>query len=330
MAPQPTRAFLENLRASGLLSEAQIDEVGEWTAGATGDERALADELVAKGWLTPYQAEHILAGRTRGFFIGQYVLVDRIGAGGMGRVYKAVHRQMERTVALKVLTRSRRTDPQAQARFLREARASAQLNHPNIVRAYDVGEEAELIYLVMEYVEGTDVLRVIKEQGKLDPRRAAAIARQVARALEHAREQGIVRRDIKPSNILLDEHDTPKVLDMGLARIEHTGAEVDPSTTLTRDGVLMGTVDYLAPEQAMASHSVDTRADVYSLGCTLYHILTGRVPFPASTVAQKLMKHQTREPEPVCRLVPDVPADLGAIVARMMAKRPDSNSPPAT
>ena len=322
MATQDTRRFLQNLRTSGVLDEAQLKAIEAWPVATAGDERALARELVAKGLLTDFQASLILAGRTQGFVIGSYVVLDRIGAGGMGRVYKAMHRQMRRTVALKVLPKSRRTDPHAQARFMREVRASARLNHPNIVTAFDVKDEGDLTYLVMEYVKGASLSDLIKTHGKLAPPQAAAIAHQVALALEHACERGVVHRDIKPGNILLTERGTVKVLDMGLARIEHPESDPDRPGTLTADGVVIGTVDYLSPEQAMDSHRVDTRADIYSLGCTLYHMLSGRVPFPGENVAEKLMKHQMREAEPVTTLAPDVPDELVTVVVRMMAKRP--------
>ena len=313
--------FLQNLRASGLLDESQLQQVEQWPSVAKGDDRTLVRELVAKGLLTKFQAEHVWAGRTQGFVIGPYVLLDRIGGGGMGRVYKALHRQMQRVVAIKVLARGKRTDPNAQARFLREVRATSQLNHPNIVAAYDVGESGDVTYLVMEYVDGPNLYEFIKSEGKVAPAQAVKIARQVALALEHARDQGIVHRDIKPSNILIDEEGTAKVLDMGLARFEHGRAGVDDSTTITRDGVVMGTLDYLAPEQALDSHQADTRADIYSLGCTLYHLLSGRVPFPGGTAAEKLMRHQVRVPPPLEDLAPDVPRGLGVIVAKMMAKK---------
>ena len=327
MPARRTSPFLKDLQASGLVDERTLAEIAEWPAAAGDDPRTLARELVDKGVLTPFQATHLLAGRAQGFFIGPYTITDRIGAGGMGQVYKAVHRRMERTVALKVLPKARRTDPQAQARFMREVRASAQLQHANIVTAYDVGEEGSVTYLAMEYVEGTGLDQQIKTQGRLDPQQAARIAEQVALALEHARQHGIVHRDIKPANILINRQGTVKVLDMGLARFEQTGPDVDESTALTRDGVVMGTLDYLAPEQAMDSHTVDTRADIYSLGCTLYHMLTGRVPFPARTAAEKLMKHQMSDPEPVGEQAPDMPAGLDAVVAKMMAKRPEDRYP---
>ena len=305
--------FVGYLRASQLLDEAQVEDVAQWPAAAGGDARALADELVARDMLSRFQADAILDGHTD-FFVGPYTLVDRIGAGGMGKVYKAVHRRMQRLVALKVLPPSKRTDPDARARFMREVHASAKLNHPNIVTAYDVGEEGDVTYLAMEYVPGTSLQVLIRQVGRLAPEQGAEIACQVALALDHAYRRDVVHRDIKPSNILITEDGTAKVLDMGLARFH--GAD----DGLTRQGVIMGTVDYLAPEQAMDSHTADTRADIYSLGCTLYHMLTGRVPFPGHSSTEKLTKHQMQEPTPVTDVAPAVCADLWAVVRRMMAK----------
>ena len=318
--PTPrTSTFLRRLRASQLLADAQLDEIEHWAGKNGADGKRVARELVARGLLTDYQANRILAGHTA-FFLGPYTLLDQLGRGGMGQVFKAVHRRMQRTVAIKALHRSKLKDPAAKARFLREVRASAQLNHPNIVTAFDVGEEGDTTYLVMEYVEGPSLSQCIREQGRMPAKQAARIAYEVALALQHACDSGIVHRDIKPANILVDEHGAVKVLDMGLARMDDSVTGVDDSTTLTQDGVVMGTLDYLAPEQALDSHNVDIRADIYSLGCTLYHILTGQAPFPGGTAAEKLMKHQMRRPEPLTELAPEAPASLEAIVARMMAK----------
>ena len=323
MSAPRTSAFLQNLRKSGLLDESQLQEIASWPSATAGDDRALAQELVDREFLSRFQAHLLLSGRTQGFVIGPYTIVDRIGAGGMGQVYKAVHRHMLRTVALKVLTKSRRADPDAQSRFMREVRASAQLNHPNIVTAYDVGEEGNVTYLVLEYVEGASVAELVKQHGRLAPDQVAAVGYHVASALEHARRQGIVHRDIKPGNILVGNEGTCKVLDMGLARFEEGGPDVDESTSLTRDGVVMGSINYLSPEQAMNSHQADTRSDIYSLGCTLYHMLAGQVPFPGGTAAEKLIKHQMHEPTPLAQLAPHAPPELVQVVVRMMTKSVD-------
>ena len=319
MSARHRSQFIKHLRASGVLDEDKVSEIESWPVAATGDDRALAKETVTKGFLTKFQAQHILAKRTQ-LFIGPYMLVDRIGEGGMGRIYKAVDRQTQRTVAIKVLIGDKREDPDARARFMREVRANAKLSHPNIVASYDVGDEGKRTYMVMEYVGGPSVFHLIEKRRKIAPAEAVRIARQVAMALEHAREKGIVHRDIKPSNILVDEDGTAKVLDMGLARFVRKGSKIQDSATLTRDGMVVGTIDYLAPEQALDSHGADTRADVYSLGCTLYHMLSGQVPFPTGSVTEKLMGHQTRDPVPLAKVVPDLPAGLADVLAKMMAK----------
>ena len=324
MASPRTGSFLRNLRAAGLLDEAQLAEVESWTSAAGTDDRALAQEIVNRGVLTRFQVQQLLAGRTQGFFIGPYTVLDRIGAGGMGKVYKAVHRDMQRTVALKVLTGAIRNDPEAEARFMREVRAAAKLIHPNIVTAFDAGHEGKITYLVMEYVEGTDLYHLIKQHGRLDATTAAGIAYQVAQALQHAHEHGIVHRDMKPPNILVTDKGQAKVLDMGLARIEHAEAEGDEeSATLTRDGVVMGTLDYIAPEQASDTHKADIRSDIYSLGCTLYQMLTGRVPFPGGGPTEKLYAHAMKTPDDPTTLAPDLPVDLARVLGKMLSKRPE-------
>ena len=327
--PGRTGAFLGNLRASGLLDEDQLRVIERRcdAAGARPSERSLARDLVDRGVLTEFQAQRLLAGRTQGFLIGPYTVLDRIGAGGMGRVYKAVHRHMRRVVALKVLPRSRRANAHARARFMREVRVGARLNHPNIVIAHDVGEEGDVVYLVTEYVEGQDVARLLKAHGRLPPAQAADIAYQVALGLEHARQRGIVHRDIKPSNILVTPSGTAKVLDMGLAAVAPSAGDAHVESALTKDGALLGTIDYLAPEQARDTHQADTRADLYSLGCTLYRMLTGRVPFPGGSATEKLLRHQEDTPVSIAELAPDVPAGLAAIVNRLMAKRPEDRYP---
>ena len=324
-APTQTAAgsFVQHLRASRLLDEARVSEIAGWPSAVAGNDRVLAKELVGRGLLTRFQAERILGGQTQGFRIGPYVVTDKIGRGGMGRVYKAVHQRLKRTVALKVLPRAQRTDPEAEARFLREARAGAQLNHPNIVTTYDVDDQGDITYLAMEYVDGQDLYRLVRDTGPLSPGDAAGVAYQVALGLEHARKRGIVHRDVKPSNILIDTEGCAKILDMGLARIEREGLTDDESATLTQTGAVMGTVDYIAPEQAEDTHKADTRADIYSLGCTLYHTLAGQVPFPGGSAMEKLYGHGMREPEDLRKLAPAVPDELAQVVAKMMAKKPD-------
>jgi serine/threonine protein kinase len=326
-----TDSFLQKLRTSQLLDKDAVKGVAQrCQAQGMDTDRDVARQLVSDGVLTRYQAERLLAGRTQGFVLGPYVILDRLGAGGMGQVFKAMHRDMDRVVAIKVLPKSRRSSAQAQARFMREVRASAKLDHPNIATAYDVGRQGDVTYLVMQYVDGQDLYRLLRERGRLGAQEAADIGCQTAKALEHAHGQGIVHRDIKPPNIVIDRQGTALVLDMGLARIRRDTIDkpeqapgAKDSEPLTADGQVMGTTDYMAPEQALDSHSADIRADIYSLGCTLYHLLTGKPPFPGGELAEKLLRHQLHQAPPITELAPDVPQGLAAIVEKMMAKSPD-------
>jgi serine/threonine protein kinase len=282
--------------------------------------RALADALIEYGMLTSFQAEKLLAGRWRGFVIAQkYRLLERLGAGGMGAVYLCEHVHMDRRVALKVLPVAQAEDPACLARFYREARAVARLDHPNIVRAHDIDCEDKLHFLVLEYVDGCNLHAFIRRNGVLSPSRAAHFIRQAALGLQHAHEAGLVHRDIKPGNFLLDRQGCVKILDMGLARFFHedSGAYVKEYET----GYVIGTADYLAPEQVVDSQ-VDIRADIYSLGGSLYFFLAGKSPFQDGTPAQKLIWHQVRQPKPIRTLRPDVPEELARILNKMLAKEP--------
>jgi len=257
---------------------------------------------------------HVLRGHPR------YEVLEFLGAGGMGMVYRARHRLMERVVAVKVLHRCVTEKPDAVERFRREVQAVACLGHPNIVAAFDADQAGEQHFLVMEYVAGVTLARLMKEQGPLDPARACDYIRQAALGLQHAHERGLVHRDLKPGNLIVTPEGQVKILDLGLARLGQSTEQV--SGDLTDSGTLMGSVDYLAPEQADEPHHADTRADIYSLGCTLYHLLTGRPPFPEGTLMQKLKAHGQRAPGPLDRPGVAMPAGLDRVVARMLAKDP--------
>src|SRR5262249_14799821 len=247
---------------------------------------------------------------------GGYVLLERLGEGGMGQVFKARHQNLGRAVALKVI-RSERLGPDAVRRCQRELRAMARLSHSSIVHAYDAGEVGGVLFFTMEYVEGTDLQKLVRLAGPLPVARACGFMRQAALALQHAHEQGLVHRDVKPANLLLTAAGGIKLLDLGLARLKHGPGDPE-SSTLTQEGEVMGTPDFMAPEQTVESHRADIRADLYSLGGTLYFLLTGRVPFPGGSVGEKLVKHQLREPEPLAALRPEVPAALAAVVQKLM------------
>lgn len=312
--------FITGVRNSGLIPPDQLDRLlGE--IDAEGPE-AVASALVARNALTRWQADKILQGRG-GFFLGKYRLLSLLGKGGMSAVYLAEHTLMRRRCAIKVLPQKRINDSSYLGRFYREAQAIASLDHPNIVRAYDVDHETkdDIHFLVMEYVEGRSLHEVIQQDGVLSFAQAADYCRQAAVGLQYAHQAGFVHRDIKPGNLLIDLTGTIKILDLGLARFSGDGEE--HSLTVAHDEKVLGTADYLAPEQALDSHTVDARADIYSLGCTMYFLLTGAPPFTEGRLAQRLMAHQTKAPPPLAERRPGVPTSLAAIVMKMMAKRAD-------
>jgi hypothetical protein len=256
----------------------------------------------------------------------RYRVLGLIGQGGMGAVYRAEHLHMDRLVALKVINPGLMSHPTAVQRFQQEVRAAARLQHPNIVHAYDADQAGGLHFLVMEHVEGTSLADLVRERRPLPVAEACACARQAALGLQHAHEQGMVHRDVKPHNLMRTPAGQVKILDFGLARLPRT-PDVPPAGDgtaglLTGSGVVMGTADYIAPEQAADPRTADIRADVYSLGCTLFHLLTGRPPFPDGTVPEKLAQHAGTPLPAVSELRPEVPAGLSAVLARMTAKDP--------
>ncbi|MBL8850523.1 MAG: protein kinase, partial [Planctomycetaceae bacterium] len=322
-------SFVAVLKRSNLVAgdqlQALIDEF-QRNPGRSNDARQFADALVKQKILTPWQADKLLQGKHKGFFLGKYRLLSLVGKGGMSTVYLAEHLLMRRLCAIKVLPTRRLQNASYLARFHREAQAVASLDHRNIVRAYDVDQatdgETEIHFLVMEYVEGKGLLDLVLgcPNSRLPPVVAAEYIRQAALGLQHAHSAGLVHRDVKPGNLLIDMQGTVKVLDLGLARFFDSGDE--NSLTVQHDERVLGTADYLAPEQAVDSHRVDSRADIYSLGCTLYLCLAGQPPFTQGSLAQRLLAHQTREPPLVESIEPLVPQPLGDIVRKMMAKDP--------
>ncbi len=322
-APATVPEFLDLVRKSGLLPDATADEVIDRHRAAGTLPQAIdpfAALLVREGFLTFFQAKQLKLGRYKRFTIGsKYRLLELIGAGGMGAVYLCEHTLMKRLVALKVLPVEKLEDPSNLERFHREARAVAALDHPNIVRAYDIDVHEKLHFLVMEYVDGNSLQDVIARHGPMDPVRAAHYVAQAAVGIQHAHELGMVHRDIKPGNLLLERTGVVKILDMGLARFFNK--PTDSVTEKYDDKCVLGTADYLAPEQAV-SNTVDVRADIYSLGGTLYFLLTGQTPFPDGTIAAKLVAHQTREPKPVTAFRSDVPPGLLDVLRHMAAKDP--------
>ncbi|MBX3432677.1 MAG: protein kinase [Pirellulales bacterium] len=273
--------------------------------------------MISTGLLTEWQCEKLLAGKHKGFILGKYKLLRHLGKGGMSQVYLAEHMLMKRKVAIKVLPQNRVEDSSYLERFRIEARAAAKLDDPNIVRAYDIDHHDKTHYLVMEYVEGRDLHILVREVGPLDYVMAADYIAQAARGLAHAHDMGLVHRDIKPANCLVDNHHVVKILDMGLARL----VDDEASLTMENNENVLGTADYLAPEQALNSHKADHRADIYSLGCTLYFLLTGHPPFPDGTISERLLKHQVEKAPSIFNDRPDAPPGLVNICNRMMAKK---------
>jgi serine/threonine-protein kinase len=344
--------------SSTLVS--QMQQLGLWPEDETvqqtittlaeqysDDARGLARELLQRNLLTAYQVNLLFAGKAQQLSIGPYVIFERLGEGGMGQVFKARHRDTHQVVALKVIKPDRVANPLAASRFHREVELSAQMAHPNIVRAFDADRVDGTYYMAMEYIKGVDLSSYVKHRGPLPVTQACQFLAQAAAGLQHIHEHGLVHRDIKPGNLFLEELAVEaadpgkpltnlqlrsalrgsrtaryqiRILDLGLARL----CEDDPAVArlgLTQEGAVMGTADYMAPEQARDSRAVDIRSDIYSLGCTFYFALAGQVPFPGGTAIEKMLHHQLDEPAPLEKFRPDLPAPVSAILRRMMAKQ---------
>lgn len=317
--PRKPRPFRETALASGLVTAVQVDAAEaevRATAAAVGDsshDRKLADLLVAQGLLTPFQAEQMLVGR-RKLTLGQYKILDAIGQGGMGRVFKAEHVMMGREVAIKVLPREKST-PDTEAAFRREIRMLGRLDHENLVRALDAGHDGKVYYLVTELIDGLDLRKQVRRYGVLDEVTAASVIMQAARGLAYAHDKGLVHRDVKPGNLLVTTDGRVKVLDLGLA-----GSIMEEEST--RLGRVVGTMDYMAPEQIRAPDKAGPPADIYGLGCTLYYILVGEVPFPGGTREDKARRQLSEPPPPIRRFAPHTSAAFCAVVESMMRKDP--------
>jgi serine/threonine protein kinase len=308
---------------SGLVSADQLEQA-VLTAGvaveASGppnqkaEDELIANRLVEMGVLTSYQAAQMREGRTK-FNLGPYIVTDVLGQGGMGQVFKAVHPVMGRECAIKVLPLHKAT-PEAIANFMREIRTQAQLDHANLVRAYDAAFEGRIPYLVVEYVPGVDMRRLVRKQGSLSEQQAASVIMQAARGLDYAHKRGLVHRDVKPGNILVTSQGVAKVSDLGLAGFLYD-AENDP-----RAGKIVGTADYLAPEQIRSPGEITPLSDIYSLGCTLYYAVCGKVPFPGGTAAVKARRHCTDTPWHPRRFNADLHEEFVEVIADMMEKDP--------
>lgn len=325
MAAIRTRtAFVTELKELQLLTPAQMVELTSTLENRFDDPRILARELMQRGWLTTYQVNQVFLGQGKNLVMGPYRILDPLGKGGVARVFKAWHVERQLVAALKVLLADMLSNPEAVGRFKREMKVIAKMEHPNVVKAFEVGRDGETRYFAMEYVEGTDLFKLIQLSGPLPCEKACDFIRQAARGLQHAHEHSLVHRDIKPANLLLTEGGTLiKVLDLGLARLNLPPALQGDSAQLTMEGVMIGTPDWVSPEQATDARLVDIRSDIYSLGCTLYYLLTGKEPFQGTTLVMKLIQHRTAEPPPIEQFRSDVPPGVTAIVKKMMAKKPD-------
>jgi eukaryotic-like serine/threonine-protein kinase len=347
MRPQPPAApacmdeLWQSLRAAGLLDDEQLSRLAS-TWAEPGPVHPRIEQLVQAGVLTGYQAEQILAGKPKRLRLGPYRILDRIGSGGGGHVYKAEHVLMKRLVALKVLRRRRRqgTASGSAARQPRRAEleTAGRLSHPHIVATYDAARWRGRLVLVLEYVDGIDLERLINEAGPLPVPLACEVVRQTALALAYLHGRKLVHCDVKPANLLLlrgqarlldvqnTSRDSDAVLPDGppLVKLVDLGLACRAGAVAKQ---MCGTLDYIAPERGLAAHAADIRGDLYSLGCTFYHLLTGRVPFPGGSWTGKLLRHRLEEPEPVRELRPEVPAEVAAVVARLMARDPEARYP---
>jgi WD40 repeat protein/tRNA A-37 threonylcarbamoyl transferase component Bud32 len=326
----------EAIRQNRLLEPEQQEQFTRTLQGRFSDPRALAKQLIQLGWLTPYQVNQLFQGKGSTLVMGSYIILERLGEGGMGIVYKARNWKLGRVVALKVIRREHVANNDAVRRFRREIEAVGKLSHPNIVMAIDADQIEDTHFFIMEYVDGINLSALLKEKGTPPVPLACDYMRQVASGLQQAYERGMVHRDIKPANLLVQRSTdnsstsakptTPwgpviKILDMGVARIQHGADDRDSISALTKEGRVVGTPDYMAPEQAVNSAKADVRADLYSLGCTFYHVLTGQPPYPGGTPMEKLLKHRIDQPKPIEQIRPEVPPIVAGIVRKLMAKK---------
>ncbi len=322
MNQEPRVDFRQAALASGLVSREQLEEAEQLLRQRAENQSVpvveipqeeLAQALVQLGYLNAWQADQLLKGRTK-WTLGPYRILDAIGQGGMGQVFKAEHTLMRRVVAIKVLPLERST-PQAIADFQREIQAQAQLDHENLVRAYDAGQDGSVYYLVTEYVPGWDLRRLVKKRGRLNMYAAAAVITQVAQALDYAHRQGFVHRDVKPGNVLVTPEGVCKLSDLGLAG--HVDELCEPGSHR-----IVGTIDYLAPEQIVAPEKIGPPTDIYALGCTLYYAVTGKVPFPGGTPRDKARAHCSEQPLDPRRLNSMLDDEFVDLIADMMMKDP--------
>jgi serine/threonine-protein kinase len=320
--------LLPVIRSSGVWSDRQLAEVkGKILRGDYPNESvALAERLIKERLLTEYQARRFLSNKSHGLVVGRYVIVDRLGSGSMGRVYKAHHLMMDRYVALKIIAPEIVSNEKVVARFQREMRLVGRLDHPNVIRAFDADQLSNrVLYIVMEYAQGQSLGQVLRER-LIPPLEMADYGAQASLGLAHAHSQGIVHRDVKPSNLLLTDDRQIKVLDLGLGVLMEAD---DSSSFATADGIAVGTVDYMSPEQA-CGREVDGRSDLFSLGCAMYHLMTGKLPYPGESPIERMGKRIGGRPVPITEVKPDTPAGLVRVMDKLLAHKPQDRFQTAT
>ncbi len=315
--------FVSSITDSGILTGSQLDELQQCVLACDSDSVTdVAETLVSNNLLTEYQANVLLKRSKSPLVLDRYVILDSLGSGGMGLVFKALHRSMERIVAIKVLPEFAVDSPDKVKRFQREVKSAAKLSHPNVVAAYDSYQRNGTYFLVMEYVDGVNLHEHVREHGPISVGQAIKIVDRVSAGLNAAHQLGIVHRDVKPTNIMLTSDGTPKLLDLGLARTMQWSREA-PDLELTRDGLAMGTASYMPPEQALDAKNADVRSDIYSLGCTLYFLLTGHSPFERNTTVQTIVAHRESAAPPLNEKRDGVPPAVEAVYQKMVQKRPE-------
>lgn len=337
MVIDTVQTLVEALRYERLLDDWQLEQLNDDYLSHFDCPRVLAKHLVQADWLTVYQVNHLFEGRAQELLLGPYYILDRLGDGGVSEVLKAWDSQNGREVALKVMRQGLAAESDGVRQFQREMQAVTRLSHTNVIKTYDAGVHGDTHYFAMEYVQGTDLRKVVHLSGPLSIGEACDYIRQVAAGLQHAHQLGLVHRDIKPANLFLIHppgHEAPKpgvtwrrpkdpvikIIDWGLSRVRDVNEECEASV---EEGMLIGTADYIAPEQARNPHLVDIRADIYSLGCTFYYLLTGKPPFPGTSALQKVLQHQEAEPTPIQEHRPEISAELAEIIHKMMGKQPE-------
>jgi eukaryotic-like serine/threonine-protein kinase len=328
-ATPTVEGFLRTVLRSGLLDRDALQALlRSLPVERRNDPEAVAEHLIKAGRLTRFQVRKLLGGTALGLALGPFHVLAPIAKGGMGMVYLARDTRSDQLVALKVLPPNRaREEERLLARFRREMEMSQRVSHPHLAWTYEVGKWHEVHYIAMEYIPGKSLYRLVHDEGPLAPPRVARLFAEVCLALDHAHNQGLIHRDLKPSNIIVTPNDHAKVLDLGLALME--GENHGEREVIGGEGYVVGTMDYIAPEQTADPSKVDARCDVYALGCTIYFALTGRAPFPGGTTKDKIIRHRTGEPTPIPELNPAVPPAFVGLVRRMMTKNPDQRLPSA-